>query len=126
MCLFYELVFLPISQYLNVVDSPNTSKTKSLMNFEVFTNVLEIVCMHICVYICIHAAAKLLQSCPTLCDPIGSSPPGCPSLGFSRQERWSGLPFPSPMHERKSESEVAQSCLTRYINMHDVSFTRKK
>ena len=22
-----------------------------------------------------------------------------PSLGFSRQEPWSGLPFPSPMHE---------------------------
>ena len=35
------------------------------------------------------ASAKLLQSCPTLCDP----------LGFSRQEHWSGLPFPSPMHE---------------------------
>ena len=33
-----------------------------------------------------------------------------PSLGFSRQEHWSGFPFPSPMHE--SESEVAQSCLT--------------
>ena len=32
------------------------------------------------------------------------------SLGFSRQEHWSGLPFPSPMHE--SESEVAQSCPT--------------
>ena len=31
-----------------------------------------------------------------------------PSLGFSRQEHWSGLPFPSPMHE----SEVAQSCPT--------------
>ena len=31
-----------------------------------------------------------------------------PSLGISRQEHWSGLPFPSPMHE----SEVAQSCLT--------------
>ena len=29
-----------------------------------------------------------------------------PSLGFSRQEHWSRLPFPSPMHE--SESEVAQ------------------
>ena len=28
-----------------------------------------------------------------------------PSLGFSRQEHWSGLPFPSTMHE--SESEVA-------------------
>ena len=33
-----------------------------------------------------------------------------PSLGFSRQEQWSELPFPSPMHE--SESEVTQSCLT--------------
>ena len=33
-----------------------------------------------------------------------------PSLGFSRQEHWSGLPFPSPMHE--SESQVTQSCLT--------------
>ena len=45
------------------------------------------------------AAAKSLQSCPTLCDPIDGSPPGFPSLGFSRQEHWSGLPFPSPMHE---------------------------
>ena len=31
-----------------------------------------------------------------------------PALGFSRQEHWSGLPFPSPMHE----SEVTQSCPT--------------
>ena len=30
------------------------------------------------------------------------------SLGVSRQEHWSGLPFPSPMRE----SEVAQSCPT--------------
>ena len=45
------------------------------------------------------AAAKSLQSCPPLCDPIDGSPPGSPSLGFSRQEHWSGLPFPSPMHE---------------------------
>ena len=45
------------------------------------------------------AAAKSLQSCPTLCDPIDGSPPGSPSLGFSRQEHWSELPFPSPMHE---------------------------
>ena len=95
------------------------------------------------------AAAKSLQSCPTLCDPIdgsplGSSVPGIlqarilewvaisfssawkwkvkvkslshaqllatpwtaahqapPSMGFSRQEHWSGLPFPSPVHESK-------------------------
>ena len=46
------------------------------------------------------AAAKSLQSCPTLCDPIDSTPPAPSlSLGFSRQEHWSGLPFPSPMHE---------------------------
>ena len=32
------------------------------------------------------------------------------SLGFSRQEHWSGLPFPSAAQE--SESEVAQSCPT--------------
>ena len=31
-----------------------------------------------------------------------------PSLGFSRQEHWSGLPFPSPIRE----SEVAQSSPT--------------
>ena len=43
------------------------------------------------------AAAKLLQSCPILCDPIAYHAPL--SLGFSRQEHWSGLPFPSPMHE---------------------------
>ena len=42
------------------------------------------------------AAAKSLQSCPTLCDPIDGSPTGSP---VSRQEHWSGLPFPSPMHE---------------------------
>ena len=41
-------------------------------------------------------AAKSLQSCLTLCDPIDSSPLGSPSLGFSRQEHWSGLLFPYP------------------------------
>ena len=97
-------------------------------------------------YICpaAAAAAKSLQLCPTLCDPIDSSPPGSPvpgilqartlewvaislsnagkwkvkvkslscvrpsatpwtvayqappSMGFSRQEYWSGVPSPSP------------------------------
>ena len=45
------------------------------------------------------AAAKSLQSCPTLCDPTDGSHQAPPSLGFSWQEHWSGLPFPSPMHE---------------------------
>ena len=45
------------------------------------------------------AAAKSHQSCLTLCDPIDGSPPGSPVPEISRQEHWSGLPFPSPMHE---------------------------
>ena len=107
------------------------------------------------------AAAKSLQSCPTLRDPIDGSPPGSTvpgilqartlewvaisfsnawkwkvtvkslsrvrllatpwtaafqaprSMGFSRQEYWSGVPFPSSV--RESESEVTQSCPT----LHD-------
>ena len=45
-------------------------------------------------------AAKLLQLCLSLCDPIDGNPPGSPGLGFSRQGHWSALPFPSPMHEK--------------------------
>ena len=58
------------------------------------------------------AAAKSLQSCPTLCKPRDGSPPGSPSLGLSRQEHWSGLPFPSPMHKKKKESyfKITHSC----------------
>ena len=48
-----------------------------------------------------------------LCDPIDGSPPGSLSLGFSRQEHWSGLSFPSPMHESEkwkwSRSVVSDS-----------------
>ena len=54
------------------------------------------------------AAAKSLQSCPTLCDPRD----GIPVPGILQARTWSGLPFPSPMHESESESEVAQLCLT--------------
>ena len=92
------------------------------------------------------AAAKSLQPCPTLCDPIDGSPPGSPvpgilqartlewvvvsfsnawkwkvkgkslsriqlfatpwtaayqaplSMGFSKQEYWSGMPLPYPVY----------------------------
>ena len=37
-------------------------------------------------------AIRSLQLCPTLCDPMNCSP----SIGFSRQEYWSGLPHPPP------------------------------
>ena len=41
--------------------------------------------------------SEVAQSCPTLCDPMGSSlHQAPPSTGFSRQDYRSGLPFPSP------------------------------
>ena len=56
------------------------------------------------------AAAKSLQSCPTLSDPTDGSPPGSPvpgilqartlewvAISFSRQEYWSGVPSPTQM-----------------------------
>ena len=46
-----------------------------------------------------------VQLCATPQMAANQAPP---SLGFSKQEHWSGLPFPSPMRE----SEVAQSCPT--------------
>ena len=38
----------------------------------------------------------MTQLCLTLFNPMDCSPLGSPSMGFSRQEHWSGLPFPSP------------------------------
>ena len=63
-----------------------------------------------CVYLCIlkpyehgtwHIVIDFLllvhaQSCPALYDPMNYSLPGSTTMGFSRQEYWSGLPFPSP------------------------------
>ena len=36
------------------------------------------------------------QSFPALCNPLGCNLPAPLSMGFSRQEHWSGLPFPPP------------------------------
>ena len=36
------------------------------------------------------------ELCPVLFNPMGCGPPGSFSIGFSRQEYCSGLPFPSP------------------------------
>ena len=54
--------------------------------------------------------AKSLQSCPTLCDPIDAAHQAPPSLGFSRQEHWSGLPFPSPI-----EGSLVTVCSTSIL-----------
>ena len=43
------------------------------------------------------AAAKSLQSCPTLCDPVDSSPPGSPIPGIlqARVLEWGAIAFSS-------------------------------
>ena len=44
----------------------------------------------------IHGGGGLIaKSCLTLVSPMDCSLPGSSPMGFSRQEYWSGLPFPS-------------------------------
>ena len=64
-------------------------------------------CFLTCIYLWHAAAAKSLQSCPTLCDPIDGWAP--PSPGFSRQGHWGGLPFPSPIFVPKSPLKIYKS-----------------
>ena len=45
------------------------------------------------------AAAKSLQSCPTLCNPIDGGPPGSHIPGILQAKTLDEWPFPSPMHE---------------------------
>ena len=40
--------------------------------------------------------SEVVQSCPTLWAPWTAAYQAPLSTGFSRQEYWSGLPFPSP------------------------------
>ena len=64
------------------------------------------------------AAAKSLQSCPTLCDPIDGSPPGSriPGILQARTLEWVAISFSNAWKWKvKSENEVAQLCPT----LHD-------
>ena len=47
------------------------------------------------IYIYIFAAAKSLQSCPTLCDPMDRSPPGSPIPGILQAKtlEWVAISF---------------------------------
>ena len=73
---------------------PNISSCRPLLlppsifpNIRVFSNESAL---------CLRCVCEVAQSCPTLCDPVDCSPPGSSVHGFSRQEYWSGLPFPFP------------------------------
>ena len=90
--IFFSLSLSEILELERILCVEKLSSTKSLLILKFAFFLTKTECA---------AAAKLLQSCPTLCDPIDISQPGFRSLGFFRQEHWSGLPFPSPMHERE-------------------------
>ena len=51
----------------------------------------------------VKSQSEVAQSCPTPSDPMDCSLPGSSSMGFSRQEYWSGVPLPSPMSYIKSK-----------------------
>ena len=62
------------------------------------------------------AAAKSLQSCPTLCDPIDGIPPGSPVPAvLPGKDTGMGCHFLLQCMKVKSECEVTQSCPT----LHD-------
>ena len=72
----------------------------------------------------VKSKSEVAQSCPTFTTPWTAAHQAPPSMGFSRQEYWNGVPLPSNPHhihtiglgskmdEMKSEREVTQSCPT--------------
>ena len=64
------------------------------------------------IYAAAAAAAKSLQSCPTLCDPIDGSPPGSCPWDSPGKYTGVGCHFLLQCMKVKSESEVTQLCLT--------------
>ena len=46
--------------------------------------------------------ALVAQSGPTLCDPVDCNPPGSSDNGISREQYWSGLPFPSSTLQQRN------------------------
>ena len=59
------------------------------------------------------AAAKLLQSCPTLHDPIDSSPPGSAVPGILQARVLEWVPLPSPISSMRARifDAVCSLCL---------------
>jgi len=72
---------------------------------------------------------KVTQSCPTPSDPIDCSLQAPLSMGFSRQEYWSGVPLPSPKggiddlicKRDRSTNVEAKVCTLRSVCQHSFS-----
>ena len=69
-------------------DCSHEIKRRLLLGRKVMTNLLLLLLSHF----------SHVRLCATQETAAHQAPP---SLGFSRQEHWSGLPFPSPIHENK-------------------------
>ena len=59
--------------------------------------------------------SEVAQSCPTLCDLWTVAHQAPPSMGFSRQEYWSGLPFPQNKNVNKILSVHFILILTKLV-----------
>ena len=69
----------------------------------------------------IAAAAKSLQSCPTLCDPVDGSPPGSPVPGIlqARTLEWVAIFFSSSSSPPRDWTQVSSIfCTCRQILYH--------
>ena len=64
------------------------------------------------------AAAKSLQSCLTLCDPIGGSPPGSPVPGIlqARTLEWVAISFFSASSQPRDRTHI--SCIGKQVLYH--------
>ena len=78
---------------------PDRTYRKELIPFSPHSNsyffLLQQLFLSIKDYAAAAAAAKSLQSCPTLCNPIDGSPPGSPVLGIlqARTLEWVAISF---------------------------------
>ena len=59
---------------------------------------------------CVYAAAKSLQSCPTLCDPRDSSLPGSPIPGIlqARTLEWVAMPSSRESSQHRDQTQVSR------------------
>ena len=69
------------------------------------------------------AAAKSLQSCPTLCDPIDGSPPGSsvPGILQARTLEWAAIAFSQQRNAMKSPFLTTSLCITQHVSVPVVS-----
>ena len=95
-CHVIRLPFLPFYSFLFLKPIKHQHLGQSL--WEIKTSFLILVCVKIPLpaFILVQFCCSVGKSCLTLCDPVDSTPEAPLSIGFSRQEYWSGLLFPSP------------------------------